>query len=455
MRKLRAMKIVAGAAVLVAMTGFATGPVAQAERSSGQDVVEYRVHDAVKSGDALEAAGLDVVSRRDGNDLFVLGDDATGGQLRGLGFQADVSQRIHQESWAAPSRPAGAALKDETYDGGYHTVNAHYANMDAAAAAHPDLASVVTYGQSWLKQQKQGGYDLKAICITKKAAGDCALTPNSAKPRFLLQAQVHAREIATGEMAYKYINYLVSGYGTDPAVTNLLNTTEVWVVPIVNPDGVNIVQQGGNSPVLHRKNADFTAADLKRCGDTAGSQPGVDINRNFSYHWQSNTAKCDQTTSTSTSAGDSEPETKALEALWANLFGDHRADGATDKPDAGARGTALMLHSYAGIIILPWEYTNTTHTPSDAPFRAMGKAMSQFSGYPYGQAGDLLYNAPGGSDDYAYGKLGIASFTIELGDEGGSCDGFTPSYSCVDGTFWPYMLKTFNYLAGKAAAPYK
>jgi hypothetical protein len=454
MRKFRVVTLVAGAAVLVAMAGLAT-PAAQAQHSSGQDVVEYRVHDAIQRGSALEAAGLDVVEHREGDDLFVLGDDTTGSRLSGLGFQAEVSQRFHQEGWAAPSRPVGAPAQDETYDGGYHTVNAHYANMDAAAAAHPDLASVVTYGQSWRKQQNQGGYDLKAICITKKAAGDCAVNPNSTKPRFLLQAQVHAREIATGELAYKYINYLVDGYGKDATVTNLLDTTEIWVVPIVNPDGVDLVQRGGNSPILHRKNADFTASDLQRCGDTAGSQPGVDLNRNFSYHWVSNTSKCDQTTSTSTSAGDSEPETKALEAFWANLFGDHRADGATDQPDAGARGTALMLHSYAGIIILPWEYTNTTHTPSDTPFRAMGKAMSQFSGYPYGQAGDLLYNAPGGSDDYAYGKLGIASFTIELGDSGGSCDGFTPSYSCVNSKFWPYMLKTFNYLASKAPAPFK
>jgi len=237
-------------------------------------------------------------------------------------------------------------------------------------------------------------------------------------------------------------------------VTNLLNTTEIWVVPIVNPDGVNIVQQGGNSPVLHRKNGDFTSADLSRCGDSAGSQPGVDNNRNFGYHWLKNTSKCDQTTSTSNGASDSEPETKALEQLWTQLFGDHRADGATDLPDANARGTALMLHSYAGLILLPWGYSNTVHTPNDAQFRAMGKAMSAFSGYAYGQPGDVLYNAAGVTDDYAYGKLGIASFTIEL-DGPGACDGFTPSFSCVNSTFWPYMVKTFNYLASKAPSPYK
>ncbi|MEC3981190.1 M14 family zinc carboxypeptidase [Amycolatopsis sp. H20-H5] len=455
MRKLRAMTTVAGAAVLVAMAALTTGPAAQADRPMAGDLVEYQVHDGARNAQVLADAGLDVVAVRQGGDLVVAGDDSTADQLRGLGLRADVSRRVHQGTWAAPSRPAGAGLQDETYYGGYHTVNAHYANMDAAASAHPDLASVVSYGQSWRKQQGQGGYDLKAVCITKMAQGDCAVNPNSKKPRFLLQAQVHAREIATGEMAYKYINYLVNGYGKDATVTNLLDTTEIWVVPIVNPDGVDLVQRGGNSPVMHRKNADFTQADLQRCGDSVSSQPGVDINRNFGYGWQSNTSKCDQTTSTSNGSSDSEPETKALEQFWGSLFGDHRADGPNDKVDAGARGTALMLHSYAGIIILPWEYTHSVHSPNDAQFRAMGKDMSQFSGYRYGQAGELLYDAAGGSDDYAYGKLGMASFTIELGDNGGSCDGFAPRYSCVDSKFYPYMQKTFNYLASKAPSPFK
>ena len=453
MRKSRVLTT-AAAALLLAALGLATGTSAQANTPpTGQGPVEYRVHDAVARAETLDAVGLDIV-KRSGNDLFVVGDETTGAELSQLGFKTEVSKRYPAATWAAPRLAPGAAPQDETYDGGYHTVNAHYANMTAAASAHPDLATVVNYGQSWRKQQGQGGYDLKAICITKKVSGDCALNPNSTKPRFLLQAQIHAREIATGELAYKYINYLVSGYGTDTTVTNLLNTTEIWVVPIVNPDGVNIVQQGGNSPVLHRKNGDFTSADLSRCGDSAGSQPGVDNNRNFGYHWLKNTSKCDQTTSTSNGASDSEPETKALEQLWTQLFGDHRADGATDLPDANARGTALMLHSYAGLILLPWGYSNTVHTPNDAQFRAMGKAMSAFSGYAYGQPGDVLYNAAGVTDDYAYGKLGIASFTIEL-DGPGACDGFTPSFSCVNSTFWPYMVKTFNYLASKAPSPYK
>lgn len=106
-------------------------------------------------------------------------------------------------------------------------------------------------------------------------------------------------------------------------------------------------------PVLHWKNADFTSADLSRCGDSAGSQPGVDNNRNFGCRRQGNTSKCDRTTSTSDGSADSEPENKALEQLWTQPFGDHRADGASDKPDPTARGTALMLHSYASITILP------------------------------------------------------------------------------------------------------
>ena len=59
------------------------------------------------------------------------------------------------------------------------------------------------------------------------------------------------------------IDYLLSGYGTDPQVTNLLNTTEIVINPLANPDGT---YHGGNSSVN---------------GAVRYNANGVDINRNF------------------------------------------------------------------------------------------------------------------------------------------------------------------------------
>ena len=116
------------------------------------------------------------------------------------------------------------------------------------AAAAPALATVVDFGDTWRKAAGLGGSDLRAICLSKIQPGDCALSPSAAKPRFLLLGAVHARELSTAELAYRWIDHLVSRYGTDADVIWLMDNTEMWVVPVLNADGREIVEQGGNAP---------------------------------------------------------------------------------------------------------------------------------------------------------------------------------------------------------------
>ena len=155
-------------------------------------------------------------------------------------------------------------------------------------------------------------------------------------------------------------------------MTTLLNSTEIWVVPIVNPDGVDVVQQGGNRPYLQRKN--LNAATGSRCSNPPTS--------------------CNQ----------------------------------------------------AGMNLYPWGWT-TGNSPNEAGLRAIAARMSQLNGYRAGQPGDILYNASGGTDDWTYGELGIASFTIEAA----SYNSFTPAYSCTAGDF-ATNLPVLMYVAGIAGS---
>ncbi len=245
----------------------------------------YRVTGSAPQAEKLFNGGFDVLEQRDGNDLFVLGTDKDGARLKAAGFTGTVEQVLPPQDFQPQALPqAGVQDVNETYYGGYHTVNAQYSHLDQAATQHPDLVTNVTYGQSWRKSRGMAnGYDLRAICITKKQTGDCALNPNSAKPRFFLMSQVHAREITTGDVSWRWIDYLVNGYSTDATVKALLDSTEMWVVPITNPDGVDIVQRGGNTPVLQRKNANNTNGS--GCAGNGSSQIGVDLNRNTNSHW--------------------------------------------------------------------------------------------------------------------------------------------------------------------------
>jgi hypothetical protein len=441
---------VAGAALLLL---FAS-PSAPASAAATQLYVYQVPVNSAESAENLIQGGFDVLENRTGDSLFVLGDTTTANALRAAGFAPTVAEKLSPASWKAPTTRLlpGAALPaaaiDETYDGGYHTVNAQFAHLDAIAAVHPDLATVVDYGDSFLKTRNAGtGYDLKAICLTRLQPGDCALNPDVAKPRFLLMTQIHAREIVTGDIAWRFIDHLANDYGTDASVTSLLNSTEIWVVPIVNPDGVDVVQQGGNRPLLQRKNRDGTGCSNP---PTGSSQLGVDLNRNTNNHWHTtgvSNSLCSQTYPGR--AADSEPETKAIEALFRELFADQRGPADTDAAPITTRGAMISLHSFAGMDLFPWGWSNT-HTPNDAALRAIARHMSQLNGYQFGQPGEILYNASGTSDDWSYGVLGIASFTIEVA----SCGSFTPAYPCTS-TDYSNNLPVLMYVAGIAGAPYR
>ncbi|WP_394824562.1 M14 family zinc carboxypeptidase [Pendulispora albinea] len=448
---------VVAVAVLVGSAACSSSAQEDGAASNTPDRIwEYRVHDAVSRADDLADAGLDLLEKREGNDLFVLGDDATGDQLRALGFSIAVNEEIVVPQWAPPPlRANNAELSpadvEETYYGGYRTVNAHYAHLDKVATDYPGLAKVVTYGQSWKKQTGRGGYDLKAICITKQAAGDCALSPNSAKPRFLLYTQIHAREITTGEVAWRWIDYLTANYNTDATVKQLVDTEELWVVPIANPDGVEIVQQGGSRPQLQRKNANTSNETTTTCSTP---NHGVDLNRNFGSHWGG--ASTTRSVCGETYLGpraDSEPETQASESLWRKLFPAVRGPNPSDPSPATAKGLLLTLHSAANTVMFPWYY-ETVRTGNDATQRAIARQLGSITGYPYGQSGEVLYAASGSTDDWAYEKLGVAVFTIEVG-AGGNCSGFLPAFSCQASTFWPKMRPALIYAAQKAVAPFK
>ena len=414
-------------------------------KAADEQLFVYRVPERdARSANDLQSRGFDLVEGRIGRDLLVLGNRATQERLTRLGYHATIHQTL---------TPASGGATTDVFDGGYRTVDEQYAHLTAVAAAKPNLAKVVTYGQSWRKLHGQPGYDLQAVCITKRVAGDCALTPTAAKPRFLLMAQIHARELTTGDLAFRFVDDLVSRYNKDAEVTALLNSTEVWVVPIANPDGTDIVQQGGSAPFLQRKNANDTVGSCP-FPPTATSQAGVDLNRNAGFQYGglgSSTAPCSQTYKGV--GADSEPELSALESLFGQLFADQRGPALDDAAPTTTSGAMITLHSYSDLVLLPWGFTNA-HAPNDAELRAMAFRLSFYNGYQTGQPGELLYNASGTTDDWSYGTLGIASFTFEVGPTSGGCAGFTPPYSCQDSTFWPLNRDALLYAAKAARAPF-
>jgi len=275
------------------ITSLCFGSAFARSPQSGQDLFILRVIAPTPAAIAQLTDGrYDLLEARQGDALFVLGDQTVLRSLRAEGFEVSVYARLpeRRESFAP-----------FTYFGGYRTVAEHYAHLDAVAAMHPELATVVDYGDSWRKvNNRPNGHDLLAICITKRRPNDCQLTPNTDKPRLLLIAAIHARELSTSEMAWRWIDELVSQYGQHPDITWLLDYHEMWVIPVANPDGRHLVEQGGSAPYLQRKNMNDSAGTCLPPGHPsyASSQPGVDLNRNASFKWAgagSSSAPCNQT----------------------------------------------------------------------------------------------------------------------------------------------------------------
>jgi hypothetical protein len=406
------------------------------------------------------SASYDLLEAKAGRDYFVLGDKSTAKALRAQGYQVRTERTLPPLPKATATTKSGLQADGSispaaygTFYGGYHTVDAQFQHLRDVAAAKPALATLVDYGDSWRKTRGLSGYDLLAICITKKNQGDCARTPTAPKPRSVVVSAIHSRELATAEITWNWVDYLTQSYGADPTITALLDSTEVWVVPVINPDGRKIVESGGNSPYYQRKNANNTRG---WCANppTASNQYGVDLNRNATFHWGgvgSSSSACSQTYRGTSAA--SEPETQAAQGLFNSLFADQRGPAITDPAPANATGTFMTYHSYAGLVLYPWGDNNSL-APNGVKLRELARKLATYNHYTAGQGGNVLYQTSGTTDDDVYGRLGVAAFTTELGASG-ACNGFMPAYSCVASKFWPEERQSLIALAQAAAGPYR
>ncbi|MFI6166154.1 M14 family zinc carboxypeptidase [Nocardia sp. NPDC051052] len=409
--------------------------------------------------DIIAGAGIEMVPAGPGKVTIAV--DESGAQaLRDKGLNLQKGEPVYK------SLPSEQRSLGPTYYGGYHTSADMLTHAKDVATKYPGIAQAHDIGKTWLAGRGSGGHTMDAICLTgiaKKATDQekvaakttlapsgCALSPTSTKPRFLLTAQIHARELATGEIAWKWIDYLANGYGTDATATSILDTTEVWVVPVTNPDGVDVVASGGNRPKMQRKNVDNSGTPSS-CSvvDGSGNGPGIDLNRNFTVRWGGDSRnQCSQTFQGPRAA--SEPETQNIQKLYSSLFTNQRPAGSTDVPDT-AKGVVIDLHSYGNYGIIP-----TAATPKNREQLRTLITNVVPRGFTVGTDEETVgYSTWGTTDDQAHGALGLASFTIEIGPNSGTCGGFMPRYSCVDSTLWPQMKKSFTAAAQAAGAPYK
>ena len=354
--------------------------------------------------------------------------------LQRAGFQVEIDA----ERTAALNRPNQRLPGQTTGIPGYpcyRTLEETFAAAANLAAAYPDLASWNDIGDSWEKTASGGlaGYDLRVLVLTNSGVP-------GPKPKLFVMSSVHAREYTPAELNTRFAEYLLSHYDQDADVTWLLDYTEIHLLLQANPDGRILAETG----LSWRKNT-----NNNYCTDT--NLRGADLNRNFSFQWAgcgnqicSSSNPCDLDYRGPSAA--SEPETEGIESYLTNIFPDQRPDLVTAAAPITATGVFIDLHSYGELVLWPWGYQSAA-APNGVGLQTLGLKFAYWSHYDPMQAYDL-YPTDGATDDFAYGALGVAAFTWELGT--------TFFQDCVtfENTILTDNLPALLYAAKASRAPY-
>jgi parallel beta-helix repeat protein len=277
---------------------------------------------------------------------------------------------------------------------------------------HPDIAKLFYIGNS------VEGRHILAMKIS-----DNVQQEEVDEPEILIVGNHHAREIMTVEVPIYLINYLTDNYVTNHEIKNYIDNTEIWVVPMMNPDGHVRVEEGN---IWWRKNA----------RDNGDGTFGVDLNRNYGYMWGYDDAGSSPHTHSQTYRGTaafSEPETQAIR----DLENTHNFN------------FTISYHSYGGQLFIPWAYI-AQNTPDHNRFYNLATNMlNGLSDYYYVSSTSMGdYPCNGEMNDYDYGetttKNKIFGFTFELNnlEEGG----FMPPAEMIEPTATEHLLPFFHLL---------
>jgi hypothetical protein len=309
-----------GLAGAVLLAAAAPGPAV------AQDLAVTRVRlDSLPQLEALARQGFEVSGVvREGDALFAM-IVATPAQRLVLGVAGLAVSAVT----AAPAAPA-------VNFGDFSTVESRLAAL--VAAGRP--ITLDTIGTSW-----------EGRPVLSAKIGPAADAPE--RPNVLYIGTHHAREWIAAEVAVRLAEYLADSLAATPAGAALLATRDVWVIPLLNPDGY---QYTFDVERFWRKNR-------RANGDGTF---GVDLNRNYPGFWGLDDLGSSAVTTAETYRGPapgSEPEVQALIAFH-----------AAHPPDV-----AISYHSYTGLILYPYGHASGAIAPDDPLF-------ASFSGTPLAPA---------------------------------------------------------------------
>ncbi len=325
-----------------------------------------RIHpDTPEQLERLQDLELDFVSEAPGflghADAVVTGDELE--EIRQRGFHVEI---------VFPG--------DSTFEipEEYHTYEETYLVFDSLESLHPDILHQMTVGFTQWR-----GFPIYGV----KISGNVAVEED--EPAVLYNSVIHAREPLGNEVIIYLAKYLCSRYDTSATVRRWVDSLEIWLIPVLNPDGYIYMFDSAQTSPWWRKNQ----RDNNNNGRFDYDYDGVDLNRNFNWRW---THGGSTTPSSWTYRGpepNSESETRTLCSL-----------ALARKPVFG-----ISYHSYGEIVYYPWSFQGQ-HTPDDDVYTTLANRLGQLTGYQPGRDGGTNM-----ADDWLYARTGQLDFLLETG----------------------------------------
>ncbi|KAM6988122.1 carboxypeptidase D isoform 2-T2 [Tautogolabrus adspersus] len=155
----------------------------------------------------------------------------------------------------------------ETYSKYYNYVELT-GRLQSLAQSYPHIAALSSIGQS------VEGRELWVMRITKDPNADAP-----GRPKFKYVGNMHGDETVSRQVLVYLVEYLLTKYGEEPRITELVNTTDIYIMPSMNPDGFEKSKEGD-------------------CGGESGGRNNakdMDLNRSFPDQYDGTSTNPDKT----------------------------------------------------------------------------------------------------------------------------------------------------------------
>ena len=310
--------------------------------------------------------------------------------------------------------PENYDIKDGNDFGGFYTYDEMMNELDDMYYQYPSLISQRidlkdnNYNATPHIHETHEGRFLQMVKISDNPNVD------EDEPQILYTALHHAREPGSMQQLIFFMWYLLENYDSNDSIKQIIDNSELYFVPCVNPDGYiyNEISEPSGGGMWRKNRRD---------------SHGVDNNRNYSYIDENgnevwNTSGTSNNPNGSTYAGDepfSEAENRAIRYLV----------------ESKNFRLALNNHTYGNLLLYPYGYDYNQPTEDNEIYEFISSELVSENNYDNIISADL-YPAAGDSDDFMYGMLitednqtreKIFAMTPEIGSS------FWPQASTIEG----------------------